>query len=301
MPLDTPVGQLIYSADIGDGAAATELFAVLYRELHAIAERQLHRNVQFATRGGNGSATWTRLGTATEVRICGGTPRLTSSPAGRPDRSRLRPPDMEVPMSRSRIRLAILALAAALSPAAPAAAQKVSISPTIGVYIPTSELVKAANGDEFKQEVGLAVGGRINVNVSPRFGILTSVTYVPSDLKLNLATGEQVKDNANLLFGSARATFYVLPITAPVWFALNGGASYIRRSGDAFEDASDKDDIGGVVGATVGFRLGNMLSFYVAADDYIYGTRIDEATLETDKKTQNDVHLQVGFGVPLNR
>jgi hypothetical protein len=202
---------------------------------------------------------------------------------------------------RPSFRLAALALAVALAQAAPAAAQKVSISPTIGVYIPTSELIKAANGDEFKQEVGLALGGRINVNVSPRFGILTSVTYVPSDLKIDLATGDQVKTDANLLFGSARATFYVLPITSPVWFAINGGGSYIRRSGAAFADADDKDDIGGVVGATVGFRLGSVLSFYVAADDYIYGTRIDETTLEADKKTQNDVHLQVGFGVPLNR
>lgn len=203
-------------------------------------------------------------------------------------------------MLRPMSRVAVLALAVALVPGAVAMAQKVSISPTIGVYIPTSELVKAANGDQFKQEVGLAVGGRLNVNVSPRFGILTSVTYVPSDLKLDLATGEQVKDKANLLFGSARATLYVLPITAPVWFSVNGGASYVRRSGNAYAGASDKDDIGGVVGATVGFRLGSLLSFYVAADDYIYGTRIDEATLQTDKKTQNDVHLQVGFGVPLN-
>ena len=49
----------------------------------------------------------------------------------------------------------------------------------------------------------------------------------------------------------------------------------------------------------MGFRLGSMLSFYVAADDYIYGTRIDETTSQADKKTQNDVHLAVGFGVPL--
>ena len=47
----------------------------------------------------------------------------------------------------------------------------------------------------------------------------------------------------------------------------------------------------------MGFRLGSMLSFYVAADDYIYGTRIDE-TLQAENKTQNDVHLAVGFGVP---
>jgi hypothetical protein len=56
-----------------------------------------------------------------------------------------------------------------------------------------------------------------------------------------------------------------------------------------------------VVGAALGFRLGGMLSFYVAADDYIYGTRIDETTLEADKKTQNDIHLSVGFGLPLNK
>lgn len=183
--------------------------------------------------------------------------------------------------------------------ASPAAAQRLSISPTIGVYIPTSELVKAANGDEFKQEIALAVGGRLGLNFSPRFGIFTSVTYVPSDLKLDLATGQQVKDKANLLFGSARATLYLLPVTSPIWFSVNGGGSYVRRSGAAYEGASDKDDIGGVVGATVGFRLGSLLSFYVAADDYIYGTRIDEATLTSEKQTQNDVHLQVGFGVPL--
>jgi RNA polymerase sigma factor (TIGR02999 family) len=39
----SPISQLIRHADAGDGAAADELFATLYRELHAIAERQLHR------------------------------------------------------------------------------------------------------------------------------------------------------------------------------------------------------------------------------------------------------------------
>ncbi|MEO6057877.1 MAG: hypothetical protein ABIQ49_13665 [Gemmatimonadales bacterium] len=194
----------------------------------------------------------------------------------------------------------IAALAVLVIPGT-AAAQKLSLSPTIGVYIPTTELVKAANGDAFKQEIGLAVGGRINVAIGPRFGVLTSVSYVPSDLKLDLATGEQVKDKANLLFGSARATLYLLPMTSPVSLSINGGGSYVRRSGNAYQRATDRDDIGGVVGATVGFRLGGMLSFYVAADDYIYGTRIDQTTLQADTKTQNDIHVAVGFGVPIGR
>lgn len=41
--MDATLDELIRTADAGDGAAADELFAVLYRELHAIAERQLRR------------------------------------------------------------------------------------------------------------------------------------------------------------------------------------------------------------------------------------------------------------------
>src|SRR3954453_2528758 len=75
------------------------------------------------------------------------------------------------------------ALAMAITAVArPLAAQRVSLSPTLGVYIPTTELVKAANGQEFKQEIALAVGGRLGVNFTPRFGIVTSVSYVPSSL-----------------------------------------------------------------------------------------------------------------------
>ena len=62
-------------------------------------------------------------------------------------------------------------------------------------------------------------------------------------------------------------------MTSPVWLTLNGGASMIQRGGQAYEDVEDQSDVGGVVGATVGFRLGSMLSFYVAAEDYIYGTQ----------------------------
>ena len=41
--MDAPIGRLIQTAAAGDGAAADQLFAALYRELHSIAERELHR------------------------------------------------------------------------------------------------------------------------------------------------------------------------------------------------------------------------------------------------------------------
>jgi hypothetical protein len=195
--------------------------------------------------------------------------------------------------------MSIVAVALALA-AAPAGAQRVSLSPTIGVYIPTSELVKVAEGQEFKQEVALSVGGRLGVTLSPRFGVETSVSYVPSSLRFTFDQTETTTD-ANLLLGTVRASFHAIPMTSPVWLTINGGASMIRRGGEAYEDVEDRNDVGGVVGATVGFRLGSAFSFYVAAEDYIYGTKVEDADLGDLSRTQNDVQLALGFGFPVGR
>lgn len=140
----------------------------------------------------------------------------------------------------------------------------------------------------------------MGLDFGPRFGILTSIAYVPSDLRLTFNQAE-TKTDANLLFGSARATVYVIPTTSPVWLSLSGGASLIRRGGTAYEELEDKSDVGGVVGAAVGFNLGSMLSFYVTAEDYIYGTTFVESGTLEEKRTQNDLQIAVGFGVPLRR
>ncbi|HEY9506426.1 MAG TPA: outer membrane beta-barrel protein [Gemmatimonadales bacterium] len=190
--------------------------------------------------------------------------------------------------------------AAALTLTASAEAQRVSMSPTIGVYIPTSELVKAAEGEEFKQEVALSVGGRLGLTLSPRFGIETSVSYVPSSLRFTFDETQTTTD-ANLLLGTVRASFHAIPMTSPVWLTINGGASMIRRGGEAYEEVEDRSDVGGVVGATVGFRLGSTLSLYLAAEDYIYGTRVEDADLGDRSRTQNDVQIAVGFGFPVGR
>jgi opacity protein-like surface antigen len=203
--------------------------------------------------------------------------------------------------ARIAVGPSLLAAVAALAlGAAPAEAQRLSLSPTIGVYIPTSELVKASQGEEFKQEIALSVGGRLGVTISPRFGVETSVSYVPSNLRFTFDDTE-TKTDANLLLGTVRATFHAIPITSPVWLSLNGGVSMIRRGGEAYAEAEDKSDVGGVVGATVGFRLGSMLSFYVAAEDYIYGARVEGIGLEDQSRTQNDVQIAFGFGFPVGR
>ena len=177
-------------------------------------------------------------------------------------------------------------------------AQRVSIAPNIGVYIPTTELVKAASGEEFKQEVSITLGGRLGIFFSQRLGVEFTGDYAPSKLKFSAAGAS--KEDANIFTGSGRLTFQVVPFTSPVAFLVTGGVGVVNRSGDFYQDVDHKTDVGGTFGASARFRLGKLLRLQLNAEDYIYKPKaeIPEFAASDQKKTQNDIHLSVGVGIP---
>jgi hypothetical protein len=185
--------------------------------------------------------------------------------------------------------------------ARPVMAQRISITPNIGVYVPTTELVKAASGEEFKQEMSITLGGRLGVMFSDRLGLEFTGAYAPSDLKVTAdGVGDQSED-ANVFTGSGRLSYHVIPTSSPISFLVTGGVGVINRSGAFYADVEKKTDIGGTLGATVGFRLGSLLRIQVSAEDYIYKPKAEIPGFgpSDEKKTQNDIHLSFGVGIPL--
>ena len=180
---------------------------------------------------------------------------------------------------------------------------QLSLSPTIGVYIPTTELVKAASGDEFKQEVSVTVGGRLGFNFGQRVGLDATVVYAPSNLQFS-TSGSSSTTDANVLTGSGRAFVELLPKTNPISLQLNGGVGIVQRSGTAYEGVPDNSDVGGVVGATLRFRLGKVLRLELHAEDFIYKAQYapdpaNPSSFDLVDKQMNDIHLGVGIGIPL--
>ena len=181
---------------------------------------------------------------------------------------------------------------------------QLSISPTIGVYIPTTELVKAASGGEFKQEVSITVGGRLGLNFGQRAGLEATVVYAPSNLQFSTTSGSSSTTDANVLTGSGRAFLELLPKTNAISLQLNGGVGIVQRSGTAYEGVPDNSDVGGVVGATVRFRLGKVLRLELHAEDFIYKAQYapdpaNPSSFDVVDKQMNDIHLGVGIGIPL--
>jgi hypothetical protein len=199
----------------------------------------------------------------------------------------------------ARILLAGAVLLAA--EARPLMAQRLSITPNIGLYVPTTELVKAASGEEFKQEMSITLGGRIGIMLGNRLGFEFTGAYAPSDLKVTASgLGDQSED-ANVFTGSGRLSYHVIPTTSPISFLVTGGVGVINRSGAFYANVEKKTDIGGTLGATAGFRLGSLLRLQVSAEDYIYKPQaeIPGFSPSDEKQTQNDIHLSFGVGIPL--
>ena len=183
----------------------------------------------------------------------------------------------------------------------PLAAQRISFAPNIGVYVPTTELVKAANGDEFKQEISLTLGGRLGIALGQRLGLEFTGAYAPSNLKFTPTGLSGQSQDANIFTGSGRISFQVVPYTSPVAFVVTGGVGVINRSGDFYANVANKTDIGGTVGASARFRLGSLLHLQVSAEDYVYKPKAEIPGFgpNDQKMTQNDIHLSFGVGIPL--
>lgn len=181
-----------------------------------------------------------------------------------------------------------------------AQAQRISLTPNIGVYIPTTELVKAASGEEFKQEMTFTVGGRLGVQLGSRLGLEFTGAYAPSDLKVT-SSGVGSTEDANIFTGSGRLSFHVIPTSSPLSFLVTGGVGVINRSGAFYANVDKKTDIGGTLGATAGFRLGSLLRLSVSAEDYLYKPQAEIPGFgpSDEKLTQNDIHLTFGVGIPL--
>jgi hypothetical protein len=180
-------------------------------------------------------------------------------------------------------------------------AQGLSFTPNIGVYIPTTELVRAASGEEFKQEISLTLGGRLGVALSQRLGLEFTGAYAPSDLKITASGLGDQSQNANVFTGSGRVSYQLVPYTSPIAFVVTGGVGVINRSGEFYSNVENKTDIGGTLGASARFRLGSLLRLQVSAEDYIYKPKAEIPGFgpSDEKKTQNDIHLSIGVGIPL--
>lgn len=215
---------------------------------------------------------------------------------------------------RSAVRpiIPVLALLFATVPAlaqvgAPAQRKGVSITPYIGVLVPTADLFSYQNGtatEITKIGIGLTVGGRLGIGLGNRFGFEGDVGYSPGSVDIQTVSGGTTTFNQDvrILSGSGRATFYLIPRTSPFWIGVSGGVAAVRhtfKSGTVgAPDVQPGTNVGGVIGASAGIRIGRLIAFNIGAEDYLYNASFDVNGTKTAETKQHDIRITGGIRVP---
>lgn len=206
------------------------------------------------------------------------------------------------------VRLAGLCLSAALASTAaqaqggaPATRTGVSITPYLGVIVPTQDLLTFDN-QTTRLSTAIVFGGRLGIGLGERFGIEGDVGYSPMTLDYSGSGGASLNQDVRVLTGSARANLYLIPRTSPFWVGINGGVAAVRhtfKTGTAGTSTIDPGtDVGGVLGVSAGIRLGRLLALHIGAEDYLYSASFDVDGTRTAEKTQHDLRFTGGIRVP---
>jgi hypothetical protein len=201
--------------------------------------------------------------------------------------------------------LVLVALAASGSAfaqtGAPASKTGFSITPYIGVLIPTKDLLNY-NSQTTKLPIGFVIGGRLGIGLGKRVGIEGDVGYSPGSLEIS-STGSAFNQDVKTLTGGGKLTFYLIPRTSPFWIGVSGGVGAVRHSfapGGAAVTAGLKSgtNVGGIVGASAGIRLGRILAINFGVEDYLYNASFDATGGKTAAEKQHDVRFTGGVRIP---
>jgi hypothetical protein len=177
-----------------------------------------------------------------------------------------------------------------------------SLTPYVGVLIPTEDLIQATNGVPLKLAAAIVFGGRLGISLGQRWGIDGDVGYSPGSLEAD-STGFKANQDVKVLSGSGRLTFYLIPRSYPLWLGVSGGVGAVRHTfsqsaSSSTTNVSDGTNVGGVFGASAGIRLGRLLAVNVGAEDYLYDASFDVSGTKTAERKQHDIRLSAGVRIP---
>jgi hypothetical protein len=206
----------------------------------------------------------------------------------------------------------------ALLLAAPVAAQRgVQLTPTVGVYVPTFDLMdESAPGSgqiTIGQRAALSVGGRVGIGLSGRATIEGVISYAPSEITVDAPALGYAPQDASITMVGVVLVSQLSPVRSALALHLDAGLAAVFRSGrfwDYFERSlavygftlGGKNDIGVLVGGGLRAHLrgGVTLRADVEAHIHMAGfTMIDRVQkvrppLDTQSQLQADMRVMGG-------
>lgn len=179
----------------------------------------------------------------------------------------------------------------------------ISLTPYIGVNIPTADLLGLGTGtgspdSTFKLKASVTFGGRLGIGLTQRLGLSFDVGYSPGTIDFGQG-GASVNQDVKVLTGSGKVVYFLIPSTKMVWTNVSAGVAVVRHTvtADNTQGLKSATNVGGVVGGAAGIKFGPIVALTASIEDYIYKATFD-VTGGKSSKMQNDIRITAGVHFP---
>ena len=191
--------------------------------------------------------------------------------------------------------------------AAPVVAQtRVEVAPTVGLYIPSGNVVDQPGAGcggcqvTFSQQAGFLIGARLTIWPSGgRLGLETSIGMAFSGVH-GVAVGYGSGDTSGTvgIFTERVLWAFTKPGAGTAIYGA-GGVAYLLHTSDAYQGLSGTSDLGLALGLGGLFPLGGGVALKTELEDLIYSTQFEAGGQSTESKHQNDFVLSLGLSIHL--
>lgn len=233
-------------------------------------------------------------------------------------------------VSRSMAIVTAVLFAASLG-AAPARAQSWSVTPYLGYYLPTGDLLSgSATFPDFpgisaditaEGGSGLGFGGMIGRYQPSGLGFEFGIGYFSSDVEATICLTDGIdeecdsdEESGNVIPLVGRVFYRFSPATARTQFYGAAGLAYLLRGGDAWDvDGVSKNVFGGTLAAGVLHPISPTMKLRVELSDFLYSSKpfddddiestvegifLEDAEASAESNFKNDFTLSVGVMIP---
>jgi hypothetical protein len=173
-------------------------------------------------------------------------------------------------------------------------AQVVQLRPHASLSLPTQVSIEN-RVLHVRQKIGMNVGARLIVTFNERFDVVTSVSYMPGYIRFHGAGKKlDVRTGSHVLSGTTGARYWLLSPGRKLSWEVHSGLGVAFGGQPAYEDLFESSTVSGVVGSTVRYQIGQIVSLHLKIQNRLYRVRFGQREPVSSRPP-----LQISFGLGL--
>jgi hypothetical protein len=174
-------------------------------------------------------------------------------------------------------------------------AQDVRLRPHVGLYLP-SRISVQNRVLQVQQKVGVTIGARLTLTFNQRFDVVSGITYLPGYAMFRGAGKRiDVGTASHLLTATTGARYWLLPSARMLSWEVHTGFGVGFGGQPAYADLFESSTVSGILGTTVRYKIGRIVSLQLRVQDRLYRVRFGGPS----GGTPPPLRISFGLGLPI--